>query len=170
MGIGKVAKVIIPRVLLLILLVVPLTACAGDEKYTCVRVVDGDTLMVRGQDNRLLRVRLIGIDAPESVRPDWPVEAFGRESAAFTRALAEGKVVRLRFDYQRYDKYNRLLAYVYLPDGRMLNEEILKEGYAHAFTRFSFRYLDKFRRLEQKARKHKRGLWRINDGAKAPGG
>ena len=154
------AGVVIARVFFLLLVVCPLSACAQDDLYICVRVVDGDTVIVRGQDNRLLRVRLIGIDAPESVRPDWPVEYFGKEAAAFTRALAEGKAVRLKYDTQRHDKYDRLLAYVYLPDGRMLNEEMLREGYAHAFTRFPFRYLDKFRRLERKARKEKRGLWR----------
>ena len=163
------ANVMIARVLLVVLLVAPLLACAEEDRYTCVRVVDGDTVMVRDHDNRLLRVRLIGIDAPESVRPDWPVEYFGKEAAAFTQALAEGKAVRLKFDYQRYDKYDRLLAYVYLPDGRMLNEEILKEGYAHALTRFPFRYLDKFRRLERKARRKKRGLWRENNNAAVTG-
>jgi micrococcal nuclease len=139
-----------------------LFACgtAGSETGQVVRVVDGDTLIVRifgGKE----RVRLIGVDAPESVRPDAPVEWFGEEASAFTKRLAEGKSVRLVGDPRtaNRDKYNRLLRYVYLPDGRHLNAEIIRQGYGHAFTWHPFSKLNEFRALEREAREAKRGLW-----------
>jgi micrococcal nuclease len=146
-------------ILLALLIAISLLACADAGEYKCIRVVDGDTLIVRGKDRQKVRLRLIGIDAPESVRPEWPVEYFGKEASAFTRSLVEGQRVRLEFEQERYDKYDRLLAYVYLPDGRMLNEEILRQGYGHAFTKFPFKYMKRFRRLEKQARVNRRGLW-----------
>jgi len=120
-----------------------------------VRAVDGDTLLLDGDE----RVRLIGIDTPESVDPRRPVEYLGKEAAAFTRRLAEGKRVRLAFDQDRTDRYGRTLAYVFLEDGTFLNAEILRQGYAHAYTRFPFQYADQFRAYEREAREQRRGLW-----------
>ena len=145
------------------LLFLPLIACSesfhSDPQYKCIRVVDGDTLIVRNGSLEPVRVRLIGVDTPESVRPESPVEYFGKEAAAFTRKMAEGRKVRLEFDQVRYDKYDRLLAYVFLPDGTMLNEEIIRQGYGHVFQKFPFKYKRKFRKLEREARKKRRGLW-----------
>ncbi len=121
----------------------------------CVRVVDGDTLLLEGDE----RIRLIGVDTPESVDPRRPVEAFGKEAAAFTRRLAEGRRVRLEFDQERSDRYGRTLAYVYLEDGTFLNAEIIRQGYGHAYTRFPFRYSEEFRSYEREAREQRRGLW-----------
>jgi micrococcal nuclease len=120
-----------------------------------VRVVDGDTLVLDGNE----RVRLIGVDTPETVHPSKPVEHFGREASAFTKRMAEGRRVRLEFDRERTDRYGRTLAYVYLEDGTLLNAEIIRQGYGHAYTRFPFRYLDEFRALEREAREAQRGLW-----------
>lgn len=119
------------------------------------RVVDGDTIMVRGAG----RVRLIGVDTPESVDPRRPVEFFGKEAGDFTKRLVEGRRVRLEYDRERTDRYGRTLAYVYLPDGTFVNEEIIRRGYGHAYTRFPFRYRDRFRQLEREARRAGRGLW-----------
>jgi micrococcal nuclease len=121
----------------------------------CVRVVDGDTLVLDGGE----RVRLIGVNAPESVDPRRPVEPFGEESAAFTRRMAEGRRVRLEFDLERRDQYGRTLAYVFLEDGTFLNAEIIRQGYARAYTGFPFRYRDEFVALEREARRERRGLW-----------
>ncbi len=121
----------------------------------CVRVVDGDTIVLDGGE----RVRLIGVDTPESVDPRRPVQYFGKEAAAFTRRIVEGKRVRLAFDQQRYDRYARTLAYVYLEDGTFLNAEIIRQGYGHAYTRFPFQYADEFRAYEREAREGRRGLW-----------
>ena len=119
------------------------------------RVVDGDTIIVSGVG----RVRLIGVDTPESVDPRRPVEFFGKEAGAFTRRLVDGKRVRLEYDWERTDRYGRTLAYVYLPDGTFVNAEIIRQGYGHAYTRFPFEHLDRFRQFEREARQAGRGLW-----------
>jgi micrococcal nuclease len=99
------------------------------------------------------------VDTPESVDPRRPVEYFGKEAAAFTRRLAEGKRARLAYDRERRDHYGRTLAYVYLEDGTFLNAEIIRQGYGHAYTRFPFRYAEQFRDYEREAREQRRGLW-----------
>ncbi len=119
------------------------------------RVVDGDTIVVRGVG----RVRLIGVDTPETVDPRRPVEFFGREASAFTKRLLEGRRVRLEYDRERNDRFGRTLAYVYLRDGTFANAEIVRRGYGHAYTRLPFRHLERFRRLEREAREAGRGLW-----------
>jgi micrococcal nuclease len=132
--------------------------------------VDGDTLVVEIA-GRTERVRLIGVDTPETVHPQKPVEHFGKEASAFTKQLAEGQRVRLEPDPQNADrdKYNRLLRYVYLPDGRLLNAEIIAQGYGHAYTRFPFAKMEEFRALEREAREAGRGLWSDStDGKKQP--
>jgi endonuclease YncB( thermonuclease family) len=107
---------------LLVLLFVPASSASAQ---LVTRVVDGDTIVVADVGT----VRLIGVDTPETVDPRKPVQFFGKEASEFTRRLAQGKVARLEFDYQRTDKYQRTLAYVYLPDGTFLNAEIVKQGY-----------------------------------------
>ena len=119
------------------------------------RVIDGDTIVVSGVGT----VRLIGVDTPEMADPRKPVEYFGHEASAFTRRLAEGKTVRLEFEGTRTDRHNRTLAYVYLPDGRLLNADIIRQGYGHAYTQFPFSKLEEFRQLQQEAMAQNRGLW-----------
>ena len=126
------------------------------EYRTVTRVVDGDTIILDGGE----RVRLIGVDTPETVHPQKPVEYFGKEASAFTKSMVEGKKVRLEYDWERKDKYGRTLAYVYLEDGTLLNAEIVKQGYGHAYTRFPFKYLERFREYEKDANEHQRGLWK----------
>jgi len=119
------------------------------------RVIDGDTVeLITGE-----KVRLIGVDTPETKDPRKPVQYFGQEATAFTQRLVEGKPVRLEYDQQPQDKYGRTLAYVYLEDGTFVNAEIITQGYGFAYTRFPFRYLEEFRTLEREAREAKRGLW-----------
>ena len=74
--------------------------------------------------------------------------------------MAEGKEVRLEYDQTRRDRYNRILAYVYLTDGTFLNAEIIKQGYGFAYTKYPFKYMEEFRRYEREARENKRGFWR----------
>jgi micrococcal nuclease len=119
------------------------------------RIIDGDTLVVAGVG----AVRLIGVDAPETVDPRKPVQYFGAEASAFTRQIAQGKLVQLEFEGSTKDKYNRTLAYVQLPDGRMLNEELIRQGYAHVDTAYPFSRMEAFRALERDAREQERGLW-----------
>jgi len=134
------------------------------------RVIDGDTLQLEDGE----RVRLIGIDTPEmhesnKLRRDSQrsgqntsaIQELGRQSFEFTRGLVEGKNVSLEFDVERYDKYGRLLAYVYLKDGTFVNAEIVKQGYSSLMTiPPNVRYSDLFLRLYRDARESHRGLWR----------
>lgn len=133
------------------------------------RVIDGDTLKLSNGE----KVRLIGIDTPESAdnpktRRDSKrtgqdmkeIIKMGKEAAAFTRNLVEGKEVRLEFDVQQRDKYKRLLAYVYLNDGTFVNAEIIKAGYAQIMTiPPNVTYQELFLKLQKEARENKRGGW-----------
>jgi micrococcal nuclease len=125
------------------------------QQRFCVRVIDGDTIELDGGE----RVRLIGVDTPETVDPRRPVQYFGKEASAFTRRMAEGRNLRLEQDQETRDRYGRTLAYVYLQDGTFLNAEIIRQGYGHAYTRFPFRYERQFVALEREARESRRGLW-----------
>jgi len=122
---------------------------------TCVRVIDGDTVLLDGRE----RVRLIGVDTPELHREGTPVQYFARQASAFTRGRAEGRAVRLEYERERRDRYGRTLAYVYLEDGTFLNLEIIRRGYGFAYTRHPFRHLEEFRAAERAARKAGAGLW-----------
>jgi len=109
-------------------------------------------------------VRLIGVDTPETKHPTKPVEYFGKEASAFIRRMVEGKRVRLEFDQANAatghkDRYQRTLAYVFVEDGTLLNTEIIKQGYGHAYTWFPFARAEEFRRYEREAREQRRGLW-----------
>jgi len=131
------------------------------ESARCTRVVDGDTIVV-SIAGRIEKVRLIGVDTPETVHPQKPVEYFGREASAFTKRMVEGQTVRLEEDGQsaNRDRYGRLLRYVFLPDGRLLNAEIIAQGYGFTYVKYPFDRMEEFRRLERGAREKGRGLWR----------
>ena len=105
------------------------------------------------------RVRLIGVDTPESVKPGTPVECFAREASAFLEKLVEGRRVRLVLDVEERDRYGRLLAYVYRDD-LFVNAELVRRGYASVAT-FppNVRHVDTFVRLQREARAAGRGLW-----------
>ena len=90
----------------------------------CIRVIDGDTIVLESGE----KVRLIGVDTPELHHPKKPVQYYAKEAKEFTKSLVEGKDVRLKYDWQRKDKYGRTLAYVYLKDRTFLNIEIIKQG------------------------------------------
>ena len=102
-------------------------SCSNSQTLRCTRVIDGDTIILNNGE----RVRLIGVDTPETKHPRKPVEYYGKEASAFTKKMIEGKEVRLEYDWQRKDKYGRTLAYVYLKNGTFLNAEIVKQGYGH---------------------------------------
>jgi micrococcal nuclease len=126
--------------------------------------VDGDTIRVGIQNppaplRAVETIRMIGVDTPETVHPSRPVERFGEEAAGFTRERLLGRTVYLAFDWDLRDRYGRLLAYVYTPEGDCFNAALIREGYGHAYTRFAFHFLQEFRALEQEARREKRGLW-----------
>lgn len=155
---GKKPEVI--QILLPFLFVTLLfTSLYGQDVTKVKQVVDGDTLRLTNGE----KVRLIGVDTPETKHPQKPVERFGKEAYLFTKRMVEGKEVRLEFDWQRRDKYGRLLAYVYLTDGAFLNAEIIKQGYGFAYTKYPFKYLDEFGGYEKEARENRRGLWKDSE-------
>jgi micrococcal nuclease len=120
------------------------------------RVVDGDTVVLaNGQ-----RIRLLGIDTPETKHPDRPVEAGGAEATLLLRQLAEGQPVRLEFDKHRFDRHGRGLAYLFRGD-TFINAEMVRAGWSRADLRFPLRssYKQKLRAAEGEARMARRGLW-----------
>jgi micrococcal nuclease len=126
-----------------------------------VRVVDGDTIHVR-VDGRDERVRYIGIDTPEDVKPDTPVQCYARAAAAANGRLVGGREVRLVFDAEPRDRYGRLLAYVFRgDDGLFVNAELVRDGFARTLTiPPNVRYARRFAGLVTQARRAGRGLWR----------
>ena len=153
---------------------VPRQAPAATEGrlFYVIRAVDGDTLRLSGGE----RVRLIGIDTPESrynsklardsqrSRKDMDtILDMGREASGFTKKLVEGKRVKLVFDVRKRDKYGRLLAYVYLEDGTFVNSKIIEEGYAQVMTiPPNVKHVQTFLKLEREAREKGKGLWKNN--------
>jgi micrococcal nuclease len=133
------------------------------------RVIDGDTLELENGD----RLRLIGIDTPEihqsqkllrdsrrSKQDIQTIQALGQRAKVFTRQLVERKRVSLEFDIERYDRYNRLLVYVFLKDGTFVNARIVEAGYAQLLTvPPNVKYVDLFKKLYKEARLNKKGLW-----------
>lgn len=128
--------------------------------YQVANVVDGDTIKVNS-GGHIETVRLIGMDTPETHDPRKPVQCFGEAAHQKTLSLIGGKSVRLEADPadSDRDKYHRLLRYVYLPDGTFVNAELVRQGYAFAYTVFPNSKLDQFRTLEAEARQSGRGLW-----------
>jgi len=151
----NILKIINCSYLFLFLITLSVINTYATDFRTVKRVVDGDTIVLENGE----RVRLIGVDTPESVHPNKPVEYFAKEASAFTKNMVEGKKVKLEYDWQRKDRYGRTLAYVYLEDGTHLNAEIIKQGYGFAYTKYPFKYLEEFRKYERKAREEEKGLW-----------
>jgi micrococcal nuclease len=126
-----------------------------------IRVVDGDTFVVLKEEKEV-KVRLIGVDTPESVDPRKKVECFGKEASVFLQSLIEGKYVRLEQDMTQanVDVYGRLLRYVYLSDNGLVNDKLIREGYAHEYT---YKVPDikqgQFKQAQKEAREKMRGLW-----------
>jgi len=141
------------------------------KRYDYVtRVIDGDTIELK----KMGRVRLVGIDTPEarynsklrrdakrSGKDKKTIIEMGMKATKFTKSLAEGKKVRVEFDVEKKDRYGRWLAYIYLPDERMLNAELIKEGYAQIYTFVpNVKYVDRFLKLQEEARENNRGFWK----------
>jgi micrococcal nuclease len=133
---------------------------SGPDRVDAIvtRVVDGDTVEARiGAE--VEDVRLIGIDTPETVKPDAPVECFGPQASSFTHRVLEGQPVRLVFGAERRDVYGRLLAYAYIGH-RLFNAELVRRGLARTLEiPPNTLHSALFRRLELKAARAGRGLW-----------
>ena len=127
------------------------------NRVLVARVVDGDTIEV-GRE-RILDVRLIGIDTPETVHPSEPVQCFGPAASQRTRKALEGDVVRLEFDVERRDHYGRLLAYVW-DDAKLFNKVLVERGFATVSTYPpNVKYVERFVAAQRRARGADRGLW-----------
>lgn len=132
--------------------------------FNIVKVVDGDTIdvTINGQTER---VRLIGMDTPETVDPRKPVQCFGIEASNKAKEILTGQKVYLEADETQgeRDKYDRLLRYVFLEDGTNFNEMMISKGYAHEYTyNFPYKYQSDFKAAEKQAMKLKKGLWADN--------
>ena len=140
---------------------------ATDSKailYSVVKVVDGDTIdvSINGETKRL---RLIGINTPETVDPRTPVECFGKEASDKAKSLLTGKKVSLEADSTQgeLDKYSRLLRYVFLEDGTNFNLYMIKEGYAYEYTyNTAYKYQKEFKEAQAYAKANNKGLWSPN--------
>lgn len=144
---------------------------SGFEEAKVVKVVDGDTIEVslRGKN---YKIRMVGVDTPETVHPKKPVQFYGKEASNYTKSQLTNKTVFLQKDVTDNDKYGRLLRYVWLSKpssnnpskqeviSKMYNAQLVKNGYAHVYTYPpDVRYIPVFRELEENARKNNIGLW-----------
>ncbi len=143
--------------------VVPRSATAENERIVTLvsRVLDGDTIAFEG-NGKEEKIRLIGIDAPESVDPRRPVQCFGAESSRRMHELLDGRTITVTTDptQDRYDKYGRLLAYVFRDDGLFVNKAMLEEGYAYEYTYITpYKEQPAFIAAERLAHDNAAGLW-----------
>ncbi len=133
------------------------------QTFTVVEVIDGDTIDIDIADAEHpdTRIRLLGVDTPETKHPKYGLMYYGPEATDFTTQLALGKPVTLRLDIvgDIRDRYGRLLAYVTLPDGTILNEELIAQGYGYAYLSFPHSEFDTYKMLMEQAIEQKKGLW-----------
>ncbi len=158
------------RFFALLLFGLPVVGCSiqadPDAQEKCVyravtKVVDGDTFWIEDGSPKGLKVRMIGIDAPETRRSEnKEVGYYGTEAKAYLERRLRGQKVCLEYDVDRRDRYGRELAYVYLPDGTFVNAELIRGGYAVLLTIApNVRHAEEFARLQAEARAEKRGVW-----------
>jgi|ADurb_Leu_02_Slu_FD_contig_71_316653_length_2523_multi_3_in_0_out_0_2 micrococcal nuclease len=161
---NKKVKYLLNILLLLLPLVMSGQAASSEPEvwFTVTRVVDGDTFWVDDGSEKGMKIRLIGIDAPEPRNTGTrPKGFFGAESTSYLQNLLKGKKVRLEYDVARYDRYRRTLAYAFLEDGTFINAELVRNGYATVMTMPpNVKYAETFNKLASKARKQKKGLWK----------
>jgi len=128
--------------------------------YSIDHFVDGDTISV-DMNGKKETVRMIGIDTPETHKPNTPVQCYGPAAAAHTKAIIGDNKVRLQSDPEGTDRdrYDRLLRYVFLPDGTLVQKELIQNGYGFAYTQFPFTKSDEFTQAQAEAKSANKGLW-----------
>lgn len=133
---------------------------SNTELYKVVSIQDGDTITVSVADTDE-KVRLIGVDTPETRDPRTSVQCYGKAASEYTKSLLLNQQVELVKDPTNNDRdrYNRLLRYVYLSDGKLVNASIIEQGYGFAYTIFPFEKMNEFKLLEQSAKERNLGLW-----------
>lgn len=137
-----------------------LVATTQPGLYKVTKFYDGDTIAIN-MEGLEEKVRMIGVDTPETHDPRKNIQCFGVQASEFTKNLIGDQTIRLEADptNSNRDRYNRLLRYVYLPDETLVNAEIIKQGYGFAYTSFPFTKLNEFRDFEKSAQLQNRGLW-----------
>lgn len=139
-----------------------LAATKPTPLYPVTKVIDGDTIDVK-IGAKTERIRIVGMDTPETVDPRKPVQCFGKEASSKAKTILAGKKVRLESDpvSGERDKYGRLLRYVYLENGTSFEKLMIGEGYAHEYTYNSipYKYQADFKKAQKDAQVNKRGLW-----------
>ncbi len=135
----------------------------NEKTFTVVKVVDGDTIDIDVPDGKFpdTRIRLLAVDTPETDKSPSGAMYFGKEASDFVRKIAMEQKVTVLLDKlsKTRDKYGRLLAFVRFADGKILNEELVSQGFAYADTRFPHSDYEKFMQLEKTAQEQKKGLW-----------
>lgn len=135
---------------------------ASPDEYQVQKVVDGDTIEIF-RYGKTEKVRLIGVDTPETLDPRKAVQCFGKEASDNTKHLLEGQKVRIETDplVGERDKYNRLLAYVWLGQDKLINLDLINNGYAHEYTYRSqvYKYQPDFKSAEKTAKENNLGFW-----------
>lgn len=128
--------------------------------YSVIRFVDGDTITV-DMAGTAETIRFIGVDTPETHKPNTPVQCYGPAASAYTKTIIGSNQVRLESDSlsTNRDRYNRLLRYVYLPDGTFVNENLIKNGYGFFYPYFPFSKSDTFSAAQVEAQTGNKGLW-----------
>jgi micrococcal nuclease len=128
--------------------------------YKVSYVSDGDTVAVL-MDGREEKVRMIGVDTPETVKPNSPVECYGEAASNFLKSYLKNQTIRLESDpiNQNRDRYDRLLRYVYMKDGTLVNKKIISDGYGFAYLSFPFTKAEEFANAQKDARMNNRGVW-----------
>ena len=128
--------------------------------YSINHFTDGDTIAVN-MNGKVEKVRFVGVDTPETHKPNTPVQCYGPAAAAYTKNLIGNKQVRLVSDSLSTDRdrYDRLLRYVYLPDGTNVNEQLVINGYAFYYPYFPFSKSDQFAADQQAAMAAHKGIW-----------
>ena len=139
--------------------------------YAVTEVIDGDTITVN-MNGSTETVRMIGLDTPETHRPETPVQCYGEAASESSKKLINGSKVRLQADplNTNRDRYNRLLRYVYLADGTLVERNLISEGYGFAYTQFPFQKTDEFKAYETAAKTANKGLWAVCEVLEQPNG
>jgi micrococcal nuclease len=128
--------------------------------YSINHFVDGDTIAIN-MNGKVETIRFVGVDTPETHKPNTPVQCYGPAAANYTKTMIGSQKVRLEADPQstNRDRYNRLLRYVYLPDGRLLNERIIQTGHGFYYPYFPYSKSEQFKADQELARAQNLGLW-----------
>ena len=135
---------------------------ASERYHVVTKVIDGDTFWIHDGTKKGKKIRLIGVDAPETRRSSRKeIGAYGAEAKNYLTKMLLNVEVRLDYDVDSTDRYGRTLAYAYLRDGTFVNAELIEQGYAMVLTvPPNVRFANEFVKLQRKAREQGRGLWK----------